>query len=214
MRRSRRTAFTLIELLVVIAVIAILAGLLLPALGKAKCRAKATQCLSQLKQVGLAVLMYADDHAGIIVIDPGGNPTEESWATVLTNYVENVNLFVCPVYKPFEWTSWEHTYGVRRDPPREYTTDRFRRKLIVEAVPNPVDYLHLADSTSLGQNGWTAYNYVTFNKGVPNQLHARHCGKANGWFLDGHVEGATRARLEELGYEALYDDDNEPGYFP
>ena len=96
---SRNSNFTLIELLVVIAIIAILAGMLLPALNKARNKAKSVACVNQLKQVGTSVLMYANDNYDIA---PGwiqvstSAPPETRWVGVLAPYTRTAILWVCP----------------------------------------------------------------------------------------------------------------------
>ena len=114
LRHWAARAFTLIELLVVIAIIAILAAMLLPALSKAKGRAHQTACISNLKQVGVALALYTDDQNGYwpyasvqaTVIDPTADPAATiQWTKLLQPYMrlrgnqltgQENPVFICP----------------------------------------------------------------------------------------------------------------------
>ena len=100
-RNSKRVAFTLIELLVVIAIIAILAAILFPVFAQAREKARAISCLSNERQVGMAMIQYVQDYDEIYPngININGNKRvwpAEGWAGLCQPYIKNAAIFKCP----------------------------------------------------------------------------------------------------------------------
>ena len=126
---TRRNGFTLIELLVVIAIIAILAAILFPVFARAREKARQTTCTSNLKQIGLALEMYASDWDGLLPlaneypasppVPSGGDPAQyqgpPSIVDILAPYTKNRQIFRCPSDKDkmfqTQGTSYDYGYG-------------------------------------------------------------------------------------------------------
>lgn len=95
--KKTNQAFTLIELLVVIAIIAILASILFPVFAQARDKARQASCLSNMKQLGLAYNMYAQDYDGALMQTTSEHPNLKiHWSYVAQPYVKNIGIFVCP----------------------------------------------------------------------------------------------------------------------
>lgn len=124
----RRNAFTLIELLVVIAIIAILAAILFPVFAQAREKARATMCLSNMRQIGTGVMMYAGDYDEYLPYNymynfncPSFSATElYYWQDLCRPYIKNEQIYSCPSQSPHAATDYLRPPGAPNPLIRDY----------------------------------------------------------------------------------------------
>ena len=229
-RLSSRRFFTLIELLVVIAIIAILASMLLPALSKARAKARAVSCLNNQKQCGLGFLMYADDNNGEILTEAspyGDDPHYWPWLPVYSSdslwrswtvtarqpifsqaLINDKQMF-CPDTKPV--ADVNHIWQTYATPIREngyyggIVTGSSSANGLSSYSPDRCKTSNskiflMADSALVSDYDKGCRSILSINIGGDGKLCVRHSGKANMLFADGHA--AAQDPVAGLGYFA------------
>lgn len=215
----RRKGFTLIELLVVIAIIAILAAILFPVFARAREAARATQCRSNLKQLGTGIMMYTQDYDEIMPIERTTNPST-SLIQHLDPYLKNKGVWDCPSQNPTAKSS------VAYNGERSYSYNTWAlSNQSMAAIQSVAETVCMADSTpNTWQGAWILYrpsngmrqdalNGTTsalWGSGATQSwtqcnFAERHSDTGNVLWVDGHVKSMKYNTLYAGGVNTYFD---------
>jgi prepilin-type N-terminal cleavage/methylation domain-containing protein/prepilin-type processing-associated H-X9-DG protein len=221
-----RRAFTLIELLVVISIIAILAGLLFPVFARAREKGRQASCMSNLRQLTMAMLMYCEDYDGGFVpaMSPdnlmrwhGGRLSEDDAFDPklgpLWSYYGNDQLQVCPSFEAdigsqgFEEGTGGYGYNEQYVGGSPLPWPAMCIPAKESWLQNPSDTILLTDSAFIDENGnlieysfTEAPYYQAWGTLADPTTHFRHTGLANVAFCDGHTRAMPMATTQASGY--------------
>ncbi len=188
--KTRRVAFTLIELLVVIAIIAILAAILFPVFARAREKARQTSCLSNVKEIGLAMLMYVQDYDEMFPRTYWGSTSwywwpydyysRGMWMASVYPYAMNIQIFQCPSNTTYKWTGRYVGNGF------SYPMNGYLSGQMLAEVKYPAQCISNID----GYYYWTNHAKLTEAIGGINYpaLVGRHNGGCNAVHVDGHAK--------------------------
>lgn len=212
-------AFTLVELLVVIAIIAILIGLLLPVVQRVRAAASRAQCLSQQKQLGLAILMYTDDNDGRLPMNTHDVAPEESWVFLLLPYIENVSsVRVCPNdpqrTKRIQNRGTSYAWNGYVGEPTKSQPGKVNNYRQIQATSRFIFLMENSDTTGADEpyegDHVHSYNWFKSSNIAAGKVYSaicaeiqpkRHLETANYLYADGHAETLTDQKIRQWAAE-------------
>lgn len=212
--RRSRSGFTLIELLVVVAIIALLLAILLPSLGAAREQSRAATCLSNLRQLGLASSMYADENRDAIIALLETQNGYVHWIQLLEPYIKNAAICRCRDDQSQNWAAdpFHDTQGLRTTSfvvNHEISPDLgIYRRTQVHHPARTIFFAEFKDD-EVGDH-FHPEDWALYLSTPEDELAlTRHRGQANYWFLDGHTVRLAFPKTWDLDVQIDFYDPNQ-----